>query len=117
MGLLNLYLGKQMFNPLGCKGKSVPHPPSTMKSSQNATVLGFLASTWLSVTLHGHSLSFWEFLSHLNSEVGGPGKVILKSPQFRNIKILEQGSKLPKMMSPQHHVGIIVSIASKAVTF
>lgn len=30
-GLLNLYLVKQMFNPLQCKGKSVPHPPTSLK--------------------------------------------------------------------------------------
>lgn len=51
-GLLNLYLVKQMFNPLQCKGKSVPHPPTSLKPPQNASVLGFLAPT--AVTQHDH---------------------------------------------------------------
>lgn len=114
-GLLNLYLGKQMFNPLKCKGKLVLHPPSFPKSSQNAPMLGFLAPTRLTVTLRGHSLPFWELLSHLNCEVTGPGQVILKSLQCRNIRLLGPGSKLPKVMSPQHQVGITVS--PMAVTF
>lgn len=64
-GLLNLYLGKQMFNPLKCKGKLVLHSLSFLKPSQNAPVLGFMAPTRLTVTLRGHSLPFWELLSHL----------------------------------------------------
>lgn len=38
-GLLNLYLGKQMFNLLKCKGKSVAHTLTTLKPPQNALTL------------------------------------------------------------------------------
>lgn len=98
-----------MFNPLKCKGKLVLHPLFFPKPSQNAPLLGFLTPTQLTVTLPGHSLPFWELFSHLNYEVTGPGQVILKSLQFRNIRLLGPGSKSPKVMSPQHQVGIIVS--------
>lgn len=64
-----------MFNPLKGKGKFVPHPPSSLSPSPNsAAVLGFLAPTWLSVVLRGHSLLLWELLSHPNREVTGPGQ-------------------------------------------
>lgn len=52
-GLLNLHLVKQMFNPLKCKGKSVPHPPISLKPPLNASVLGFLAP--IAATRHAHS--------------------------------------------------------------
>lgn len=51
-GLSNLHLVKQMFNPLKCKGKSVPYPPTSLKPPLNASVLGFLALT--AATRHNH---------------------------------------------------------------